>query len=111
VSQFLFAILLIGFIALSAARQIGRRRTVTPKTTPDIRLDQRPEHVFDRNPPEVIRTEEAEPADFPVETPSSAGSHRYLLSHCSSNDDDRMATAMDMMSGPGICVPHGRKTA
>jgi hypothetical protein len=111
VSQFLFAILLIGFIALSAARQIGRRRTITPKTTPDIRRDQRPEYVFDRKPPEVVLTEEMEPADFPTETPLSAGFHRYLLSRCSSKEGDRMAAAMDMISGPGICVPHGQKAA
>jgi hypothetical protein len=109
VTHILIDIVLVGAVAFSAARRIGRRRAITPTSVPEVRPEQGATTSVRREPPETARAKQTESATASIQTPTSPGFPQYLLgARRAGESGDRMAETLEMMSGPGICTPNSR---
>ena len=105
VAHILIDIVLIGVIALFTTKKLGKRQAVIPASVPEGWLEQ--PGIARREPFEPAHAEPPPPVPAATGLPASADSPSYLLGgRRTGRRSDRMAAALAMMAGPGICTPN-----
>lgn len=109
VTNIVVDLVLIGAVAFFVTKRSGKQRAIIPTNMPEIGLGQRPEASTRREPRDPARAKKTASSIAPIQIPATASSPHYLLGgrHADARGD-RMAEALAMMSGPGICTPTSR---